>query len=479
MKIAMLSPEIAPFAKTGGLADVVSTLAHALSRKGHDLCLIMPAYRCVFLGDFTFEEPSLKVSVGFCERSVESSVLRLRCGRDIVVHLVRADHYYDRDDLYATAEGDYPDNAERFAFFNRAALEILRQWQPDIIHCHDWHTALTPVFLKTQAERYPELARAKTVFTVHNMAFQGIFGADHWQPLGLPWDYFAPQFLEYYGHINFLKGGLLFADKITTVSPSYAREIMKMEQGFGLDGVLRERAGDIVGILNGVDYHQWNPEWDPHIAKCYCESNLTTKRQCKKSLQRLAGLPEKATLPLFALLCRLASQQGIDLIEKILDPLVECDVQWVVCGAGEPRYQKIFAEAARQYPNKVAVMVEGDELLTHRILAGADILLMPSRYEPCGLHQLFALKYGTIPVVHAVGGLKDTVVDFDSRDADGTGFRFDSHDPRSLLGAIDRALQVYRNKRAWSALRKRAMGRDFSWNRSAEEYTCVYQELMA
>ncbi|HXV47367.1 MAG TPA: glycogen synthase GlgA [Candidatus Binatia bacterium] len=479
MKIAMLSPEIAPFAKTGGLADMVSALANALARQGHELCLIMPAYRSVFLGDFSFEEPSVKVSVPHCERSVETSVLRVSSTGSSVVYLVRADHYYDREQLYGTPEGDYSDNAERFAFFNRAALEILRQWQPDIIHCHDWHTALAPVFLKIQAERYPELAGAKTVFTVHNMAFQGIFGPDHWEPLGLPWDYFAPQFLEYYGNINFLKGGLLFADKVTTVSPSYACEIQEMEQGFGLDGVLRARADCVVGILNGVDDREWNPKCDPHIAKSYNGSNPAAKRQCKKALQRLAGLPEESGVPLLALLCRLASQQGMDLVEQILDPLLECDVQWVVVGAGEPRYEKVFAEAAKQYPKKIAFKAEGDELLTHRILAGADILLMPSRYEPCGLQQLFALKYGTIPVVHAVGGLKDSVADYQSKPADGTGFLFAAYDARALLGAIDQALQVYRNKRAWSGLRKRAMSRDFSSDRSAEEYTRVYRELMA
>lgn len=471
----MLSPEVAPFAKTGGLADVVEPLSIALERLGHEVSLIMPAYRGVFLGQFLFEEPASRVAVALSDRSVEISVLKLRLGRNIRVYLIRADHYYDREFLYGGPEGEYPDNPQRFSFFCRAALELLRQQPPDIVHCHEWHSALAAVFLKIQAQRYPELACVKTVLTFHNLAFQGIFSGEHWQSLDLPWGYFSPRYLEYYGNVNFLKGGLVFADKITTVSPSYAREAMAMEQGFGLDGVLRERADDLVGILNGVDDNQWNPASDPHIAKNYGAGRLTAKRECKKALQRACGLAEKAGTPLIAMVSRLTARQGVGLVEKLLDSLLECDVQMIVMGAGRASYQSRFAELAEQNPQKLVFRSGFEETFAHQIFAGADIFLMPSRYEPCGLNQLCSLKYGTIPVVHGVGGLKDTVQDYDPSQATGTGFVFDAYEGPSLLGALDRALQSYRNKRAWSALRRRAMSMDFSWDRAAAAYSQVYE----
>ncbi len=277
MKIAMISPEIVPFAKTGGLADVVGTLSAALRRHGHELTLIMPAYRAALQGEFGLEETDMRLSLPVSDRHEDASVLRGRTGGDITVYLIRADRYFDREFLYGTPDGDYPDNAERFVFFSRAALELLRQEPVEIIHCHDWQSALAIVFLKAQPDQYSELGAAKSVLTVHNLGFQGIFPAPHWQLLNLDWSFFAPQFLEFYGNINFLKGALLFADKITTVSPNYAREIMESEQGFGLEGVLRGRQPDIVGILNGVDYGQWSPENDPHIAKNYSAASLTAK----------------------------------------------------------------------------------------------------------------------------------------------------------------------------------------------------------
>ena len=477
MRIAMLSPEITPFAKTGGLADVVGTLSLALERRGHELSLIMPAYRCVLEGDFGLKGASRKLCVPVADRYEEGSVLKARIGQNVSVYFIRAPRYFDREGLYGTSHGDYADNAERYVFFSRAALELLRQEPVEVVHCHDWHCGLSIVFLKTQGDRYPELISAKTVFTVHNLGFQGIFAESQWPLLNLEKSYFAPNHLEFYGNINFLKGGLTFADKITTVSPSYAREIMDMEQGFGLEGVLRQRAADVVGILNGVDYTQWSPQTDPFIAKQYNENDLTAKRVCKKSLQQRLGLSVQADVALLGMICRLTSQKGIDLVEKIFDTLMERGLQMVLLGKGETRYEQFFTSAAAHFPENFAVRIGFDEALAHQIEAGADIFLMPSLYEPCGLNQLFSLKYGTIPIVRAVGGLKDTVEDYHSERWTGTGFVFDAYQAQALLQAIERAWQVFKDKTAWIALRRQAMSMDFSWDRSAERYSALYQEL--
>ncbi len=478
MKIAMLSSEIAPFAKTGGLADVLGTLSTALEKRGHEISLIMPAYRSVLNGPFALDETGMRSTVPLASSGAEGSVLEARLGQNLPVYLVRADRYFDRDFLYGTPYGDYPDNAERFTFFCRAALEILRQHPVEIVHCHDWQTALAIVFLKTQASRYPEIASVKTVLTAHNLGFQGIFRETNWPFLDLDRSYFSPQHLEFYGNINFLKGGLIFADKITTVSPSYAREIMSAEQGFGLQGLLQQRAADVTGILNGVDYSEWNPEIDPFIARRYSAGDLTGKRICKDKLQGSLGLPVKSGVPLFGMISRLTSQKGFDLLEKILDQMMERELQLVLLGSGELRYEDFFVTAAARFSEKFAVRMGFDEALAHRIEAGADIFLMPSLYEPCGLNQMFSLKYGTIPVVRAVGGLKDTVIDCDAEPDKGTGFVFDRYEPLAFWESIQRALRVFGENRPWTALMHRAMRMDFSWDRSAEAYDNLYEQLL-
>jgi starch synthase len=477
MKIAMLSSEITPFAKTGGLADVVGTLSVALAKRGHEVCLIMPAYRSVLNGAFTLEETAMQLSVPLGAQVAEASVFRTQTGQTVSVYLVRADYYFDRDFLYGTPLGDYPDNAERFVFFCRAALEILRRHPAEIVHCHDWETALGIVFLKAQGSRYPEIASAKTVLTAHNLGFQGIFHESDWPLLNLDLSYFNPEHLEFYGNINFLKGALVFADKITTVSPTYAQEIMSAEQGFGLEGVLRQRAADVEGILNGVDYSEWNPEIDTWIASPYSENDLSGKRICKNKLQGSLGLPVKSTLPLLGMISRLTSQKGFDLVQKIFDHLMAQQLQLVLLGSGELRYEDFFTNAAARFPKKFAVRMGFDEALAHRIEAGADMFLMPSLYEPCGLNQMFSLKYGTIPIVRAIGGLKDTVTDYDAERDDGTGFVFDSYEPQALWESIERALRVFAKNKAWTGLRRRAMRMDFSWDRSAQAYSDLYEQL--
>jgi starch synthase len=474
----MLSPEIAPFAKTGGLADVVGTLSLALEKCGHEVSLIMPAYRCALNQGFDFKETALQPVVPIGESLETASVLKTRLSENISVFLVRADRYFDRDDLYGTAEGDFPDNAQRFVFFSRAALEILRAHPAEIVHCHDWQAALATVILKTQSSRYPEIAAAKTILTAHNLGFQGIFPESKWPLFNLGRNYFTPQYLEFYGNINFLKGALVFADKITTVSPSYAQEIMTAEQGFGLEGVLRQRSADLKGILNGIDYTEWNPETDPYIAGRYSQDDLSGKRTCKKDLQQRLGLFVEPDIPLVGMISRLTAQKGLDLVQKIFDELMERQLQVVLLGDGETRYESFFTSATVRFPAKMAARIGFDTPLAHRIEAGADIFLMPSLYEPCGLNQMFSQKYGTIPIVRAVGGLKDTVLDYDTYQRSGTGFVFRPYDPQALLETIDKALRVYDNKRAWSALQRRAMSMDFSWDRSARAYSTLYEELL-
>jgi starch synthase len=479
MKIGVIASEINPFAKTGGLADVVGTLSIALERLGHELCLIMPAYRSVLEGGFDLTVASMELSVPISDRDETANLLKTTLGRDLIVYFVRADRYFDREFLYGTNQGDYPDNIARFVFLTRSALEILRYERVDVIHCHDWQTALAPVFLKTQPLRYPEIASAKTVITVHNIAFQGNFWRPDWDYLNLDEYLFSPAYLEFYQNFSVLKGGLIFADKITTVSPSHAVEIMTREQGFGLEGVLQQRANDLIGILNGVDYKQWNPAVDPLIAQRYSDDNLEGKRLCKASLQRTMGLAIKPEVPLFGIISRLTSQKGIDLIEKVFAALIERDVQFVMLGSGETHYEDFFSRASAQFPGKVGVRIGFDEALAHQIEAGADIFLMPSLFEPCGLNQMFSLKYGTIPIVRAVGGLKDTVEDYNAERSAGTGFVFDAYEAQELLKTIDRALELFPDKKSWIALQRRAMSMDFSWNRSARAYSQIYQQLLA
>jgi starch synthase len=479
MNIAMISSEITPFGKTGGLADVVGALALALERRGHELRLVMPAYRSVLQGHFELAETAIHLSVPISDKRVDASVLQGRLGENISVYFIRADSYYDRDYLYGTAEGDYADNAERYVFFCRAALEVLRSFSVEILHCHDWQSAFATPALKAQPELYPELAGAKTVLTIHNLGFQGIFWEPDWHLLNLDRKWFTPRHLEFFGNINLLKGAITLADKITTVSPTYGKEILTPEQGFALDGVLRDRAADLTGILNGVDYNVWNPETDPFIAKHYNETTLSAKRVCKKNLQVSMGLPAGGKPPLLGMISRLTTQKGVDLIQGVFEELMERDVQLVMLGRGEPRYEEFFTRAAAWFPRKTAIRPEFDEPLAHRIEAGADLFLMPSLYEPCGLNQMYSLKYGTIPIVRAVGGLKDTVEDYNGDKGTGTGFVFEPYERDALLETIDRALRVYENKTAWTALRRRAMSENFSWDRSAAAYDALYQQVSA
>jgi starch synthase len=389
------------------------------------------------------------------------------------------DHpWFDRDGIYGDASGEFGDNAMRFALLGRAALEAAHRldvW-PQVVHGHDWQAGLGLWFARQGV--VPGRPAPRTVFTVHNLAFRGIYGKQLVEELGLGWDIFTPEGAEFYDALCFLKAGMAFADRITTVSPRYAREIQTPEAGHGLDGFLRHRDGALVGILNGIDVDEWDPAHDPALPVRYDAADPTGKAACKAALQRELGLPVRAALPLVASVSRLTEQKGFDMVAAAGEELARLDAQFVFLGTGDPRWEQALRELARRYPGKVAVRVAHDEAVAHRVQAGADLFLMPSRYEPCGLTQMTAMRYGTVPIVRATGGLDDTVVDFDERTRTGSGFKFDEADPAALVHAVKRALAAYKHRDAWADLVQRAMRLDFSWSRSARRYAELYRELV-
>lgn len=476
--VAMVSPEITPFAKTGGLADVIGSLSLALEGLGFKVSMIMPAYRQVLSGRFPLIDTGKTFSVPVSYQIEKGTILKTKVGKDITVYFIRADRYFDREYLYTTPDGDYSDNARRFIFFSRAALETIKDDPPHILHAHDWQTALSIVFLKTQPFLYPAMEKTKTVFTIHNLGYQGLFWALDWHLLNLDKRLFTPSYLEFYGKINFLKGGIVFADVITTVSPAYAEEIKTKEHGCGLEGVFIERSADLAGILNGIDYNVWNPETDPYIIANYSVKDLSGKKECKRDLQRTFNLPERDEVPLIGMVARLTLQKGIDLFEEAVDILMQRNIQFVILGTGESKYHDFLRKLSRQYPEKVGVELSFNEAIAHKIEAGADMFLMPSKYEPGGLNQLYSFRYGTIPVVRATGGLKDTVRKFNEETGEGNGFLFDAYEAQALIKAVDCAISVFNHKDKWNRLIKNAMKEDFSWERSAKSYVNLYRRLL-
>ena len=480
MRVVMLTPEVYPYAKTGGLADVLAALPAALARVGIHVTLCMPGFRSALRAAGP-AAAGVRLHAPVASRMEPAEMIRVP-GAAVPTVLVRADRYFDRDGVYGDTGGDYPDNAERFAFFCRAALEWLRMEPepPDILHVHEWQSALAPAFLRATPDLYPELGRLRTVLTIHNLAYQGRFPSSDWHLLNLDPRYFVPDFLEFYGQINYLKAGMLFADAITTVSPRYAAEIETPAFGEGLDGVLRTRRGRLRGILNGIDEAAWNPATDPHLPARYDAHDLRGKAICKASLQAELGLAVRADVPLLGMVSRLAEQKGLDLLATALpEALVGSDTQLAVLGSGDEHYERLLGGLAARFDKRVALRIGFDEGLAHRIEAGADVFLMPSRFEPCGLNQLYSLRYGTVPVVHATGGLDDTVVEFDPVTGVGTGFKFTSYTPEAFLQALERAIRNRRHRALWARLMANGMVQDFSWNRAAQEYRRLYAEVVS
>ena len=471
MRIALITSEVVPFSKTGGLADVCGALARALSGLGADVTVVSPLYREVRRNGIRTKPVKAEFTLTLGERRIHGGAERTTIpGTKIPVLFIRQDEFYDRDGLYGTPEGDHKDNAARFIFFCRAALEVLRATgePPDIVHVHDWQTGLIPIYLKTLFQKdFPDTA---SVLTIHNLAYQGLFW--HWDMklTGLDWQHFNWLEMEFFGKINLLKTGIVHADAITTVSPTYAREIQTKELGCGLDGALEVRLEDLHGILNGADYGEWDPAQDSLLPAKYSVKSLAGKAKCKAELQKECGLPVREDIPLFASIGRLAAQKGIDLLVPAIRRLEE-DAQFVLLGTGDTRYQDEVAELGRQFPARVSANVGFDNALAHRIEAGADLFLMPSRYEPCGLNQIYSMRYGTVPVVRATGGLADTVEDGE------TGFVFEEYSTDALLKAARRALAAYGDRRKWGSLVRAIMKKDFSWKASAKKYMELFQSL--
>ena len=467
MNIAFVASESVPFSKTGGLADVVGALPRALASIGHQVTVYLPRYRQTKL-----DNPGVvvrSVTVPFDDQYRFASVVSGGTLGGIHFYFVEYPPYFDREALYGTPAGDYPDNAERFALFSRTVLEASKViGVPQIFHCHDWQSALVPVMLRTLYSEDPAFHDVGTVFTIHNMGYQGLFPPDTLPLLMLPWDLFTISKMEFFGQVNFLKGALVYADYVTTVSKKYSQEIQTAEYGFGLEGVLRNRSATVTGILNGVDYDEWSPQNDKFAVARYSPQDLLTAFGIKNA---------DTKLPVIGIVSRFAAQKGFDLIAQIADRLAREEMIIVALGAGDKAYEEMFQRLHKQFPNKIAVKVAYDNAIAHKIEAGADMFLMPSRYEPCGLNQIYSLKYGTVPIVRATGGLDDTIEPWDARTGKGTGFKFTEYNGESLLLTIKEALTAYRDQTSWQALMRNGMNKDFSWNASAREYGKVYERV--
>ncbi|MCM2358550.1 MAG: glycogen synthase GlgA [Geobacteraceae bacterium] len=475
MNILFVASEAAPFAKTGGLADVAGSLPKELKRLGHDVRIILPFYKTVAEGGFAVSGGTHEIEVRL-GGSPEQGVLRQTALDGIPVYLLENDRLFGRDFLYGTPTGDYPDNPRRFAFFCRWVLELLGRldFRPDILHCHDWQTALVPILIKHEHGDDPLFRNTAVLYTIHNLAYQGVFPPDALTGMGLDRSYLALDRLEYYGGINLMKGAILSADLINTVSESYCREIQTPEQGCGLDGVLRERRGDLSGIVNGLDYSEWDPAGDRELFSSYSAASLEGKRANKKGLQRLLGLEQSAQTPLLGIVSRLSAQKGFDLVARLLPRFAAEGLQLAILGSGEEKFVRLLSGVAGQNAGHVSFNFGFDPALAHKIYAGCDIFLMPSHYEPCGLGQLIALRYGTVPVVRKTGGLADTVLD-PRESPEPTGFSFGAYSSHALWGAVRRAILAWRDREGWETMVRRGMGTDFSWRHSALRYEELYR----
>ena len=461
MKIVICASEVVPFAKTGGLADVCGALPPALEKLGHEIVIITPRYKT---------------------SNVQAPAPVVRIGENVRVCFVEHNHYFGREGLYGQAGEEYQDNLERFAYFCHESFHVLKsiKFSPDIIHCHDWQTALVPILLKTNYQKDPFFKDARSVLTIHNLAYQGVFPKNQYQKLGIDGPLFHTQGLEFYDQVNILKGGIIFADVITTVSPQYAKEIQTQDLGCSLDGVLRNRSRDIYGILNGLDYGAWDPKDDPFLDFPFISSDVNeNKQQNKLEVQVALGLPLKEKTPVFGFVGRLCIQKGLDIIMEIIDDIVARDGQIVFTGVGDEKYHRMIEDAALRHPRHVGKFLKFDERMAHRTYAAADFFLMPSVYEPCGLGQMIALRYGAIPIVHKTGGLADTVHLYDPIHKTGNGFVFTEYTREAFIEAVEEALKVYKQKAYMEDLLDQALRYRFSWEKSAKEYMRVYQKCLS
>jgi len=478
MKVAFLASEVMPYAKTGGLADVAGALPKFLARLGAEVRVFMPLYREVRKKNLPLERVIVSASVEMGGAKLAYGVFTHRAD-GVTLFFIDRPEFFDRDCLYGTSAGDYPDNAERFAFFSRAALETMRAvgFSPDILHGHDWQSALVFAYLRHVYAGDPFFARTRTMFTIHNLAYQGLFDEEILGRIGLPASLFNMNDLEFYGQVNALKAGILYSTAVTTVSPRYSREIQTPDFGCGLDGLLRSRSAVLHGILNGVDYRDWDPATDRLIPRNYGPGDLPGKTICRNGLAALFGLAAPADLPIAGMVTRLAGQKGLDIVCDALDDLLGLGLRLVILGTGDQKIQDFLLAAQKKCPDRIGLKIAFDERIAHTIYAGSDIFLIPSRYEPCGLTQMYAMKYGTVPVVRATGGLDDSVQEFDPRAGTGNGFKFVEAEPGPLVETAGRAAASFKKSAEWRRLVGNAMAADFSWERSASAYLELYKKL--
>jgi starch synthase len=481
LPILFVTPEAVPFAKTGGLADVAGALPKFLRALGCELKVVMPYYRTVKESGLPLQYLGQEIEVPMGDETLKADIYQGQMGEDIPVYFIGRDEFFDREHLYSTPRGDYFDNAERFTFFSKAALLFCQfmSFSPAIIHHHEWQTGLIPAYLRSIYQNHPLFSQTAVAFTIHNIAYQGVFKKEKFPLTGLPMEMYNPEGIEFWERINFMKAGIVYADVINTVSQKYSEEIQTPEFGYGLEGILKKRKGDLYGILNGVDYQDWDPSYDPYLIARYNSRDLLGKWECKKDLLKEFNLPSSLVdVPLLGIISRLADQKGFDLLAAILEELFTLPIGFVLLGTGEQKYHDLFNQVARKYPQKAGIRISFDDRLAHKIEAGADFFLMPSKYEPCGLNQIYSLRYGTIPIVRATGGLDDTITNYDPATGKGNGFKFVRYDARDFLNQIKTAIGYYSRPDHWKQLLQNAMATDFSWQKSAKAYLQLYRKAL-
>ena len=480
MKILLATSELYPYSKTGGLADMVAALGKTLAKQGHQVGIVTPLYSGIQEKWPDLEKMDWKLQISLDWKSVEGAVYQRKTEDGCTLYFIAQGLYFDRDGIYQHKGVDFADNAERYTFFSKAVVNLAEYlpWQPELVHVHDWQTSLVPLLLKHLRSSGALQRKIASCLTIHNLAYQGLFAKEVFAMANVPWGYFDPAGAEYYGNFNFLKTGIVFADTLTTVSPHYAEEIQGAEYGVGLNGILNQRKNDLTGILNGADYDVWNTENNPSIPFHYSVKNMAGKTKCKIALQRRMGLPEDPKIPLFANIGRMAEQKGVDIMIPAVEDILTGDIQFVCLGGGAAHYERGVQDLHQRFPQKTNCFIGYDPQLAHLITAGADFFLMPSQYEPCGLNQMYSLRYGTLPIVRDTGGLTDSVIDPRESADKADGFKFSRYSANDLGRAIVRALSIYYSPARFKAMRRNAMAADFSWDQTARSYVRVYQKAI-
>ncbi|HUT04397.1 MAG TPA: glycogen synthase GlgA [bacterium] len=481
MKIALIASEVFPFAKTGGLADVAGALPKYLARRGQEIIVIMPKYGTIDAAKFGLQDTGLEIAVEMAGETSNHKLFASDAIAGVKTYFIDAPEYFDRECLYGTPEGDYPDNSLRFGLFAKSVPEILRAigFEADILHCNDWQTGLVPIYLKEEAAKGGGfLSHTKTLFTIHNIAYQGLFDREELPKLGLGWKYFVVGGLEFWEKVSFIKGGIVFSDAVSTVSRKYSEEIQTAEFGYGLETILGSRRDILFGIPNGIDTEKWDPATDEAIPAHFSASDIGPKKECKRALAEENDIAYSKAVPLVGMVTRLAAQKGLDLLSQAFQELMDLGVNFVILGAGDEEYHRIFERFKEKLVGKVGINITFDSAMARRIYAGSDMFLMPSRYEPCGLGQLIAMRYGSVPIVRRTGGLADTVTEFDPREMTGNGLLFTEYSAGALIETVKRALNLYRDQSLWRRIAASAMAYDSSWERASGQYIDLYHKLL-